>query len=140
MRYSRVGKRVILGYYDHHANTVEINKYAMELWNTEQIREVIQHELIHTRCYQDFGHGGHGKKFQILAKMLDIPDHVRIATKKSEDWENMQKQKQTYAFDVDGHTVVEGDYKPKERKATTPGWMEQALNEGDGVYNPWVKN
>ena len=47
----------------------------------------------------------------------------------------MQNKKPTYAFDVDGHTVVEGDEK-KERKATTTGWMEQALNEGDGGYRP----
>ncbi len=47
----------------------------------------------------------------------------------------MQKQKPTYAFDVDGHTVVEKVEK-KKRKATTPGWMSQALNEGDGVYRP----
>jgi len=49
--------------------------------------------------------------------------------------EVMTDKKPTYAFDVDGHTVVEGDEK-KERKATTPGWMSQALNEGDWVYRP----
>jgi hypothetical protein len=96
----------------------------------------------------------------------------------------MTDKKPTYAFDVDGHTVVERDEKrgvlaytnmqafqrdqdiaakadtiiiddafereterktrmefqsrtsQKERKATTPGWMSQALNEGDGVYRP----
>jgi hypothetical protein len=71
----------------------------------------------------------------------------------------MTDKKPTYAFDVDGHTVVEGEIisgsigisvagdldwkgnftpptKKKERKATSPGWMEQALNEGDGVYRP----
>ena len=48
----------------------------------------------------------------------------------------MKKDKPTYAFDTEGHTVVEGDEKPKERKATTPDWMSQALNEGDGVYRP----
>ncbi len=45
--------------------------------------------------------------------------------------------KPVYTFDTDGHTVVEGDSaKKKERKAKTPRWLGEALNEGDGVYRP----
>ena len=51
-------------------------------------------------------------------------------------WDVVIMQKPEYEFDVDGHTVVKGER--KERKATTPGWMSQALNEGDGVYRPWA--
>jgi hypothetical protein len=42
----------------------------------------------------------------------------------------------TYRFDTDGHTVVEDSAKKKERKTKTPRWLDEALNEGDGVYRP----
>ena len=84
MPYSHKGKCVALGYYDNERNTVEINKYALELWDSERIQEIIQHELVHTRCYQDFWHGGHGEQFQILAELMGVPEHVRIAVKKVE--------------------------------------------------------
>jgi len=82
--YSRMGKKVILGYYDNVANQIEINKYALELWNTQQITDTIKHELMHTRCYQDFGHGGHGKRFRILCDLFGIGDAVKRAVKVGE--------------------------------------------------------
>jgi predicted SprT family Zn-dependent metalloprotease len=84
LKYSRTGKSVILGYYNNQENLIEINKYVMKLWTANQIREVIQHELIHARCYQDFGHGGHGKRFQLLAEIMGISKEVRTATKTRE--------------------------------------------------------
>ena len=43
----------------------------------------------------------------------------------------------TYTFDVEGHTVVVTQKKDeRKRKAHTPEWLSQALNEGDGVYRP----
>ena len=49
----------------------------------------------------------------------------------------MPPSRPTYAFDVEGHTVVTPAREPeKKRKAHTPEWLSQALNEGDGVYRP----
>jgi predicted SprT family Zn-dependent metalloprotease len=81
MPYSRTGKCVMLGYYDDTNNIIQINKYALDYWSQKQIIELIQHELIHTRCYQDFGHGGHGKRFCILSELMGISKRVRKAIK-----------------------------------------------------------
>jgi predicted SprT family Zn-dependent metalloprotease len=81
LKYSHLGKSVILGYYNHHVNKIEINKYALELWTLKQITDIIRHELMHTRCYQDFGHGGHGKQFRLLCELYEIGRNARKAVK-----------------------------------------------------------
>jgi predicted SprT family Zn-dependent metalloprotease len=82
LKYSRIGKSVILGYYNKPENKIEINKYALEQWTPKQISEIITHELMHARCYQDFGHGGHGKRFHILCDLFGIGAEIKRATKK----------------------------------------------------------
>lgn len=82
LKYSRTGKCAILGYYDNHNNTIEINKYALELWKSKDIQDVIRHELIHTLCYQEFGHGGHGSHFKELCDKLGIEGDARYAVRK----------------------------------------------------------
>jgi len=43
----------------------------------------------------------------------------------------------TNHFDIVGHTVVvEAEKDERKRKAHTPEWLSQALNEGDGSYKP----
>jgi predicted SprT family Zn-dependent metalloprotease len=84
LKYSRTGKSCILGYYDNEDNHIEINKYALELWSIKQITDVIIHELMHARCYQDFGHGGHGKHFRLLCDLFGIGDEIKRAEKKQE--------------------------------------------------------
>jgi predicted SprT family Zn-dependent metalloprotease len=82
MKYSHVGKSVILGYYNNNENKIEINKYAIELWTLKQIIDVIKHELIHARCYRDFGHGGHGVRFGILCELCGVGDNIKRAVRK----------------------------------------------------------
>ena len=72
LKYSRMGNSVILGCYTRNENTVEINKYVLAYYTHKEIIDVIRHELVHTRCYQDFGHGGHGKHFRLLCELLGI--------------------------------------------------------------------
>jgi predicted SprT family Zn-dependent metalloprotease len=82
LKYSHMGKHVALGYFDEVRNTIEINQYAMELWNSDRIQEIISHELIHTRCYQDFGHTGHGARFRLLCDLYGVDGDARMATSK----------------------------------------------------------
>ena len=83
LKYSRTGKSVILGYYNDGERRIEINKYVLEFGTSKQIWDVITHELIHARCYQDFGHGGHGKAFHIICDLLGIENgDVRRAVSK----------------------------------------------------------
>lgn len=72
LKYSRKGQSVILGYYNNEDNQIELNAYMIELWPYHRIHEVIRHELIHARSYQDFGKGGHGKHFKMLCNLLGI--------------------------------------------------------------------
>ena len=81
LKYSRTGTSVILGYYNHQENIVEINKYAFEYFTGKSIAGIIRHELIHARCYQDFGHGGHGKHFRMLCELLGVGKEIARATK-----------------------------------------------------------
>ena len=81
LKYSRMGKSVILGYYNNHENTVEINKYALVVYTTKEILDIIRHELIHARCYQDFGHGGHDKHFRLLCELLGVGKEIARAKK-----------------------------------------------------------
>jgi predicted SprT family Zn-dependent metalloprotease len=81
MKYSRSGKCAILGYYDHSDNTIAINKYAIEMWSIKSIVDVIKHELIHARCYQDYDHGGHGEHFQMLCNILGLDKETTRAKK-----------------------------------------------------------
>jgi predicted SprT family Zn-dependent metalloprotease len=80
--YSRMGKKAILGCYDNHANLIKINKYVLEMWNTQQITDTIKHELMHARCYQDFGHGGHGKQFGLLCDLCELTNDIKRAIKR----------------------------------------------------------
>lgn len=83
MKYSRTGFRVILGYYNESKNEVEINRYALEDWPAKRIREVITHELVHARCYQDFKVCcGHDKRFRLICDLYGIAGDVRHATSK----------------------------------------------------------
>ena len=84
LKYSKTGKSVILGYYDNACNTIEINRYALDQWPVNRIREIIKHELMHTRCYQDFGHGGHNKHFRMLCDLYGITGDTKRATSKKE--------------------------------------------------------
>ena len=81
LKYSRMGNSVILGYYNHQENIVEINKYAFEYFPGKDIIDIIRHELIHAKCYQDFGHGGHGKHFKLLCELLGINKEIARAKK-----------------------------------------------------------
>ena len=84
LKYSRMGKSVILGYYDDDRRTIELNRYAMDWWPSARIREIIKHELMHTRCYQDFGHGGHDKHFRLLCDLYGITgDATRARSKRA---------------------------------------------------------
>lgn len=80
--YSRIGKHVGLGYYEKEYNEVGLNKYIMELWPDAAIKEVIQHELMHCLCHQEYGEDGHGKHFKELCKKHGIDPGTARATKK----------------------------------------------------------
>ena len=85
MKYSRVGKRVILGYYNHEDNLVELNKYLITGgYPRDFIEPIITHELMHARCYQDFGHGGHGPRFKMLCDLCGVTGDARMRTSKRE--------------------------------------------------------
>jgi hypothetical protein len=84
LKYSRRGQSVILGYYNHEENRIELNAYLMELWPYHRICQVIKHELVHARSYQDFGKGGHGKHFRLLCDLFSINIDVRSAHSKLE--------------------------------------------------------
>ena len=84
LKYSRLGNNVALGYYDNARNTIEINKYLFELWPISRIRDVITHELMHARCYQDFGHGGHGKRFKLLCHLYGVDEDTERAISRRE--------------------------------------------------------
>jgi predicted SprT family Zn-dependent metalloprotease len=82
LKYSRFGKSVILGYYNEKRNTVEIHKYALEMWKQKEIQDIVKHELVHALCYQEYGHGGHGKHFKELCDRLGLVGDVTLATTK----------------------------------------------------------
>ncbi len=80
LKYSRVGKNVILGYYNNEDNLVELNKYLLTGGYPKNfIEPIIAHELIHARCYQDFGHGGHGHRFKILCNLMGLSGDITKA-------------------------------------------------------------
>ena len=80
--YSRIGKRVGLGYYEKKYNEVGLNKYIMELWPDEPIIETIKHELMHCLCHQEYGESGHGRHFKELCKKHGIDEDTMLATKR----------------------------------------------------------
>ena len=85
LKYSRLGKKVILGYYNNQENTVELNKYLITGgYPRDFVEPIISHELIHARCYQDFGHGGHGSQFRMLCDLYGITGDTKRATSKKE--------------------------------------------------------
>ncbi len=81
LKYSRMGKSVSLGYYNNQENKIELNKYMLELWPSKQIVDVIKHELMHARSYQDFGCGGHGKEFRAVCNLVGVGGNVARAIK-----------------------------------------------------------
>ena len=84
LKYSRLGNNVALGYYDNGGNTIEINKYLFTLWPMDRIRDIISHELVHARCYQDYGHGGHGKRFKELCRTFGLDEDTARAVSRKE--------------------------------------------------------
>ncbi|MCK9570306.1 SprT-like domain-containing protein [Candidatus Pacearchaeota archaeon] len=82
LKYSRFGECVALGYYDEKQNTVEIHKYALEVWKQKEIQDLLKHELVHALCYQEYGHTGHGKRFTALCNRLGLVGDVILAKSK----------------------------------------------------------
>ena len=85
LKYSRMGKQVNLGFYNRKQNTVELNRYTLELWTLKQITETVQHELIHALCYQKYGDsydGAHDRRFRETCKDMGICKKIASATKK----------------------------------------------------------
>jgi predicted SprT family Zn-dependent metalloprotease len=82
LKYSRMGKSVILGYYNHDQNKIEINKYALELWKCQGIKEIIQHELIHALCHQEHGDVGHGPEFKEMCRKCGLSKEIAMAIKR----------------------------------------------------------
>jgi len=77
--YSRTGKKVALGYYNHDDNKIEINKYVLMWWGMNDITEILQHEAVHALCYQEYGHGGHDKDFRKLCKRVGLTGDAMLA-------------------------------------------------------------
>ena len=77
--YSRTGKKVALGYYNHECNKIEINKYVLMWWGMKEITEILQHEAVHALCYQECGHGGHDKDFRELWKRVGLTGDAMLA-------------------------------------------------------------
>ena len=85
LKYSHVGKCVVLGFFDHINNRLEVNRYCFDLWNMEQIKETIQHELVHAACYQKYGKdydGAHDKRFKDMCRSFGITGNVALARKR----------------------------------------------------------
>lgn len=74
MKYSRMGKRAIMGYANEEQNAVELNKYILIFdWPDEPIIETIKHELMHALSYQIYGDTtGHDKRFKDLCRRCGI--------------------------------------------------------------------
>jgi predicted SprT family Zn-dependent metalloprotease len=84
LKYSRTGKKVSLGFYNYLQNIIEINKHCLELWDIQQLTELLQHELMHTLCYQKYNgyDGAHDKRFRTACRDAGIPFDIARATKR----------------------------------------------------------
>ena len=82
-KYSRIGKCCILGQYHPDTNQIDINKHILENWPEKPMSEVISHELMHAKCYQEIPDysGTHCKQFREICRLSGIDKRVWSAKK-----------------------------------------------------------
>jgi hypothetical protein len=72
-----------LGHWDRVHRCVEVNRRSILMWTGEEIKETIQHELMHALCYQKYpGYSGeHDERYMEVCKEHGLSDCVASAEK-----------------------------------------------------------